>query len=54
MSPRSSNPRGRRAGPAPADVYVALLFVSVAALCVGIGALVLELQRYDFAMAAGL
>jgi hypothetical protein len=35
--------------PAP-DAWVALLFVSVAALSVGVTFLVLELNKYDWAM----
>ena len=42
MSPRSSSE-----GPAP-DIYVGLLFVSLAALLMGILFLVLELSRYEF------
>ncbi|MDP7274515.1 MAG: hypothetical protein QF363_03475 [Planctomycetaceae bacterium] len=47
MSPRSS-----RSGPSPSpDVFVGLLFVSVAALVAGISLLVLELNRYGWDMA---
>ncbi|QDU36762.1 hypothetical protein Mal4_10600 [Maioricimonas rarisocia] len=42
MSPRSSNP-----DPQP-DVYVGLLFVSVAALISGCIFLAMELNRYDW------
>ena len=46
MSPRSSNlPPGDSPQP---DVYVGLMFVSVAALIVGIVFLVLELNRYGW------
>lgn len=47
MSPRSSS-AGKK-GPAPtADVYVALLFVAVASLVVGIVLLYMELNAYEF------
>jgi hypothetical protein len=42
MSPRSSSE-----GPAP-DIYVGMLFVSLAALVTGILFLVLELNRYEW------
>ena len=46
MSPRSSK---KAKGPAPApDVYVALLFVAVASLIVGISLLALELNAYEW------
>ncbi len=46
MSPRGSK-KGK--GPAPtADVYVALLFVAVASLVVGISLLALELNVYEW------
>lgn len=46
MSPRSSK---KSKGPAPApDVYVALLFVAVASLIVGISLLALELNAYEW------
>lgn len=35
--------------PSP-DVWVALLFVSTAALAIGIGFLVMQLNKYDWAM----
>jgi hypothetical protein len=48
MSPRSSSPR-RPKGPPPApDIYVSLLFVSVASLIVGISLLALELNVYEW------
>lgn len=47
MSPRSSSPR--RKGPAPAaDIYVTLLYVSVASLTIGILLLYMELNAYEF------
>ncbi len=45
MSQRSSG--NNEAKPAP-DIYVGLLFVSVAALTTGIIFLVLELNKYDW------
>jgi hypothetical protein len=46
MSARSSK---KAKGPAPApDVYVALLFVAVASLIVGISLLALELNAYEW------
>lgn len=48
MSPRGSEPNPPK--PAP-DVYVALLFVTIAALTAGIVFLVLELNRYDWTLA---
>ena len=47
MSPRSSSPRRKGPPPAP-DVYVSLLFVSVASLVVGISLLALELGVYEW------
>jgi hypothetical protein len=44
------SPRGSSEGPAP-DIYVALLFVSLAALLTGILFLVAELMRYEFRIA---
>lgn len=44
MSQRNSTEK-----PAP-DVYVGLLFVSVAALSTGITFLILELNKYDWAL----
>jgi hypothetical protein len=53
MSPRSSS--GKKKSPkgpgAPADVYVSLLFVSVAALIVGIAMLALGLNEYAWSIA---
>lgn len=43
-------PRKIEEPPAP-DVYVALLFVSLSALIMGITMLVLELSKYSFKMA---
>ncbi len=48
MSPRVSEPETPK--PAP-DVYVALLFIAVAALTAGCVFLVLELNRYDWTLA---
>jgi len=50
MSPRSSSPSPRKVkGPPPApDVYVALMFVSVAALIVGCTLLMLEMDKYGW------
>jgi hypothetical protein len=46
MSPRTS-----RKGPAAApDVYVTLLYVSVASLVIGISLLYMELGMYEFKM----
>lgn len=47
MSPRSSNE-----SPAP-DIYVGLLFVSVASLIAGIVFLALKLNQYDWTMGPG-
>ena len=46
MSPRSSK-KGKGPAPAP-DVYVALLYVAVASLIVGISLLALELNAYEW------
>ena len=46
MSRRSSDSSTK----APPDVYVGLLFVSVAALITGIILLVMELSRYNYQM----
>lgn len=43
MSPRSSKSESP-----PSDIYVGLLFVSLASLITGIVFLFLELQQYDF------
>jgi hypothetical protein len=53
MSPRSSSPRkkGPKGPTAPPDVYVSLLFVSIAALIVGIVMLALGLNEYAWAVA---
>jgi hypothetical protein len=54
MSPRSSSPRKTK-GPAPSpDVYVALLFVAVASLVVGISLLAMELNVYNWELPAGV
>lgn len=51
MSPRSSKPAKKSQGPGPSpDVYVALLFVSVAALTFGCILLALELDAYGWAL----
>ncbi len=47
MSPRSSD-----SNPSP-GIYEGLLFVSLAAMIIGITMLVLELSSYDFKIAAG-
>ena len=47
MPPRSNKPQAPAAKPTP-DVYVGLLFVSVAALTAGIIFLVLELGKYNW------
>ena len=46
MSPRSSRPQSGDA-PEP-DIYVGLMFVSVAALITGIVFLILELSQYGW------
>jgi len=48
MSPRSSSGEG----PAP-DIYVGLLFVSLAALLFGIFFLVMELGKYEWKITPG-
>lgn len=48
MSPRSSSPRKAKGAPASPDVYVSLLFVSVAALIVGCTLLILEMGAYEW------
>ena len=55
MSRRSSSPKkkGPKSPSAPPDVYVSLLFVSVAALIVGIVLLALELNEYAWSLPAG-
>lgn len=52
MSPRNSSAKKKAPkGPsAPPDVYVSLLFVSVAALIVGIALLALELNEYAWSV----
>ncbi|MEX0701069.1 MAG: hypothetical protein WD069_03150 [Planctomycetales bacterium] len=52
MSPRSSRAARVKQSAAP-DVYVGLLFLSVAALITGIVFLVMELRRYDWQRPAG-
>ncbi len=47
MSPRNSDP------PATPGIYEALLFVSLAAVIMGIVFLYWELVQYDFKIAAG-
>ena len=58
MSPRSSKKKSKAkkktkkgGASAPADVYVSLLYVSVAATTVGIIFLVMELSKYDWSTA---
>lgn len=53
MSPRSSSPRKAKGPPPAPDVYVALLFVSVAALIVGCTLLILEMGLYEWKMPGG-
>ena len=53
MSPRSSSPRKVKGPPASPDIYVALLFVSVAALIVGVTLLILEMNVYEWKMPGG-
>ena len=53
MSPRSSSPRKVKGPPPSPDVYVALLFVAVASLVVGISLLAMELGAYNWAMPGG-
>ncbi len=49
MSPRSSSKKGSRSGaPQVLDVYVGLLFVSLAALVTGCVFLALELNAYEW------
>lgn len=50
MSPRNSDAQPSQPPPQP-DVYVGLLFISVAALIAGIIFLVMELDRYGWQMA---
>jgi len=50
MSPPSSRQGKSKSAPAP-DIYVGLLFVSVAALIGGITFLVLELEKYAWQVA---
>lgn len=46
MSPRSSDSSGGKPSP---DIFVGLLFVSIAALIAGISLLALELGKYGWA-----
>lgn len=48
MSPRSSSSRKPKGPAAAPDVYVALLFVAVASLIVGISLLAMELNVYEW------
>lgn len=48
MPPRSSKPRKSKGPPPPADIYVSLLFISVAALCIGCILLYLEMNVYEW------
>jgi hypothetical protein len=51
MSPRgSATKRGPKAPAPPPDVYVGILFVSVAALALGCALLAMELQAYEWRM----
>jgi hypothetical protein len=52
MSPRNSSRKSKGPPPAP-DVYVALLFVAVASLIVGISLLALELNVYEWKLPGG-
>jgi hypothetical protein len=54
MSPRSSKLRGPKGPPPAPDVYVALLFVAVASLIVGISLLALELNAYEWKLPGGV
>lgn len=54
MSRRSSSPRKPKGPPPAPDVYVALLFVAVAALCVGCTLLGLELNTYEWKLPTGV
>ena len=48
MSPRASSPRKLKGPPPAPDVYVALLYVAVASLIIGISLLALELNVYEW------
>ena len=52
MSSRSSSPNPKPSTSSTPDVYVGLLFVAVAALIGGITFLILELNKYDWQVAA--
>ena len=52
MSSRSSSPSPKPTASATPDVYVGLLAVAVAALIFGITFLILELNKYDWQVAA--
>jgi hypothetical protein len=54
MSPRSSSPRKPKGPPPAPDVYVGLLFVAVACLCVGCILLYLEANAYEFSLPGGV
>jgi len=58
MSPRSSSAKAKKGAKAKAaagspDVYVAMLFVSVASLIAGVSLLVFELYRYNWMLPGG-
>jgi hypothetical protein len=53
MSPRSSSSRKPKGPAAAPDVYVGLLFVAVAALCVGCALLAMELNAYNWQLPGG-
>jgi hypothetical protein len=56
MSPRSSKPakKAKPKGPPPdPDIYVGLLFVSVASLLTGCIFLIMELNNYQWTMPTG-
>ncbi|MEX0728247.1 MAG: hypothetical protein WEB58_08740 [Planctomycetaceae bacterium] len=52
MSARSSKQSASSNEPPAIDVNVGLLFVSLAAICIGITFLILELRKYDWTMAS--
>jgi hypothetical protein len=53
MSPRSTKPRKPQGPPAAPDIYVGMLFVAVASLCVGLVLLYLQLDAYSAALPPG-
>jgi hypothetical protein len=54
MSPRSSSARKPQGPAAAPDVYVSLLFVAVASLCVGCALLAMELNAYQWSLPGGV